>query len=160
MLFVDGEDIIDSDDDMGADDNGEPDELVYDELFVPDDYDSFRKNTATVAKSVAGPRFICSSPISHDVNQMAKLEAVVTIDTKRMLTSCLAVSADGSIVNCSDSDKDVVRLLQYFTVTYPTSVVELPPLPSSVVMESDIPATTSVELAEFDKSKSLSVDQV
>jgi hypothetical protein len=175
-----GEDIIDSDDDKDPDEPNEPNELVYDDFFRHDDdfgsdneEDGVRANIprfAVVGKSVAGPRFIQTSPVYHDA--AGALADSISPSNKPLdsevaerpaLIAC-SFDNDGNMVRCADMDKDVSRLLNFFTVVYPEAIADAAPAAVSnpAGESSAAPASAADAAAESvpEKAKGLSVEQV
>lgn len=173
-----GEDIIDSEDDNDGEEPNEPNELVYDDFFRHDDDFGSDVDEETgecrrpivpratiVGKSVAGPRFIYSSPVQHDVRMKGESISPLNNIIKDSVCTHVAFNLDGcgNIINCEDSDKDVDRLLPFYTVVYPAVVDGGSFLLSSAPTGETVPtigaAESAIDNANVDKTKALSLDQ-
>lgn len=115
---------------MDVDEPNEPNELVFDDFFRHDDdfgsdaeEDSEEgqrpavQRPVVVGKSVAGPRFICTSPVQH-VTTAAAADFISPANREISVAAC-SFDKDGAVVNCNETDRDVSRLLPFFTVVYP-----------------------------------------
>jgi hypothetical protein len=126
-----GEDICDSGEEDEGSEANEPDELVFDEFFRhDDDFGSDAENEnmggaptaaikrpSTLVKSSAGPRFVTNAPIVHQISGSTP----VSNETATHF-SAFRVGSGGSTIACTDDEKDVSKLLPFFTVVYPAPV--------------------------------------
>lgn len=169
-----GEDIIDSDDDNDCDEHNEPNELVYDEFFRHDDdfgsdadeetgelRRAIISRTAVVSKSTSGPRFVFSSPILHrtplESSIISPSNAAIDSAGKHIVAVCCSNNG-GNFTHCDDSDKDVSRLTQYFTVVYPEVVENTFCCPNLEAHVVPVPGPAD-EFSGIDKTKILTCDQ-
>jgi hypothetical protein len=146
-----GEDIGDSGEEDEGSEANEPDELVFDEFFRHDDDfgsdaenenmggapTSTIKRPTSVVKSSAGPRFINTAPVLHQTPGGA------AASSSEIAPSAHRVNADGLMVVCDESEKDVLKLLPFFAVVYPPPSAAESSAPASSIASVSTGATAA-----------------